>query len=130
MGPRWDPTVIAVTLYDARDRPAIDLEMKSQIPSKVRHSFHNQATRRGTPWRNSADGNCARKSKKQKNLADETVSRFHATHYTQDWFLASAASITSRSQSLHRIFRGVVMHWLHQSTQKGVENLAAPRSIC
>src|SRR4029077_2352798 len=104
MAPRWHPTVIAVTLYDVRDRPAIDLEMKSQIPSEVRHSFHNQATRRGTPLHNSADGNCTRTSKNQKNLADETVSRFHGKHYAKDWVLASAASITSRSQSLHRIF--------------------------
>jgi len=68
MGPRWHPTVIAVTLHDGPDRPAIDLEMESQIPSAVRHSFHNQATGRGTPLRNNADGNCAHKSKNQKNL--------------------------------------------------------------
>src|SRR6266853_1477706 len=90
MAPRWYPTVIAVTLYDGRNRPAIDLEMESQIPSEVRHSFHNQATRRRTPLRNSADGNCAQKSKNQKNLADETVSRFHGTYYAYDWFFASA----------------------------------------
>ncbi len=73
MAPRWYPTVIALTLYDVRDRPAIDLEMESQIPSEVRHSLHNQATRRGTPLRNSADGNCAQKSKNQKNqrIGDE-----------------------------------------------------------
>jgi len=90
MAPRWHPTVIALTLYDARDRPAIDLEMESQIPSEVRHSLHNQATRRGTPLRNSADGNCAQKSKNQKNLADETVSWFHGIYYAYDWFFASA----------------------------------------
>src|SRR5438309_3441398 len=86
MAPRWYPTVIAVTLYDVPDRPAIDLEMESQIPSEVRHSFHNQATRRGIPLRNSADGNCAQKSKNQKNLADEPVSRFHGTYYAYNWF--------------------------------------------
>ena len=32
MAPSWYPAVIAVTLYDVRDRPAIDLEMESQIP--------------------------------------------------------------------------------------------------
>jgi hypothetical protein len=79
--PRWHPTVITLTLYDVRDGPAIDLEMESSIPSEVRHSFHNQATGRGTLLR-SADGNCARKSKNQQNPADETVSRFHDTHYT------------------------------------------------
>jgi hypothetical protein len=61
---------------------------------------------------NGADRNCACKRKNQKNLPDETVSRFHAAHYAWNWFLASAASISSRSQSLHRIFRGVVVHWL------------------
>jgi hypothetical protein len=79
MAPRWHPTVIVATLYDGRDRPAIDLEMDSPIPSEVRRSFHNQATEPGTPLRNSADGNCAHKNKNQKNLADEIVSRFHGT---------------------------------------------------
>jgi len=79
-------------LYDVRDRPAIDLEMDSQIPSEVRHSFHNQATRQGTPLRNSADGNCAQKSKNQKNLTDEIVSWFHGTYYAYDWFFASAVA--------------------------------------
>src|SRR6266576_4229345 len=86
MAPRWYPTVIAATLYDVRDRPAVDLEMESQIPSEVRHSFDNQATRRGTPLRNSADGNCTQKSKNQKNLTDETVSRFHDTYYATTGF--------------------------------------------
>jgi hypothetical protein len=90
MAPRWYPTVIVATLYDVRDRPAIDLEMESQIPSEVRHSFHNQAARRGTRLRNSADENCAQKSKNQKNLADETLSRFHGAYYTYNWFFASA----------------------------------------
>jgi len=90
MAPRWYPTVIAVTLYDNPSVPGIDLEMDSQIPSKVRHSFHNQATRRGTPLRNTADGNRAQKSKNQKNVADETVSRFHGTYYAYDWVFASA----------------------------------------
>jgi hypothetical protein len=90
MASRWYPTVIAVTLYDVRDRPAIDLEMESQIPSEVRHPFHNQATRRGTPLRNSADGNCTQKSKNQKNLADGTVSWFDGIYYAHDWFFASA----------------------------------------
>jgi len=39
--------------------------------------------------------------------------------------LASAAAITSRSQSLHRIFRGVVTHWLHQSSQKAYQDVVA-----
>ena|SRR5436309_4960947 len=90
MAPRWHPTVITATLYDGPDRPAIYLEMESQIPSEVRRSFHNQATEPGTPLRNSADGNCAHKNKNQKNLADETVPRFHGIDYAYNRFFASA----------------------------------------
>jgi hypothetical protein len=45
--PCWDKTVVAATLYNVRDGPAIDLEMDSQIPSKVRRSLHNQTTASG-----------------------------------------------------------------------------------
>jgi len=89
MAPRWHPAVIVATLYDGRDRPAINLEMESQIPSEVRRSFHHQATEPGTPLRNSADGNCAHKNKNQKNLAGKAVSWFHGTYYAYDWFFAS-----------------------------------------
>src|SRR6266513_886497 len=133
MAPRWYPTVIATPLYDGRDRPAIDLEMESQIPSEVRHSFHNQATKRGTPLRNSAYGNCAQKSKNQKNLADETVSRFHGIYYAYEWFFASAdasnfhhslKSPTCRSRcqlhrkrhSLHYSFLSVSLNGMVRST--------------
>ena len=47
MMPCWDKTVVAATLYNVRDGPAIDLEMDSQIPSKVRRSLHNQTTASG-----------------------------------------------------------------------------------
>src|SRR5947208_2448915 len=90
MGASWHPTVKAATLYDARDRDAIDLEMESQIPSETRHSLHNQATRRRTPVGNSADGKCADKRKNQKNVADESLSLFHGTYYAHDWFFANA----------------------------------------
>jgi hypothetical protein len=73
MAPRWHPTVVAAPLYDSRDRPAIDLEIESQIPSEVRRSLHNQVTE-GSPLRNSADENCAHKSKNQKNIPSEAVS--------------------------------------------------------
>jgi len=108
MAPRWYPTVIATTLYDGRDRPAIDLEMESQIPSEVRHSFHNQATRRGTPLRNRK---CAQKSENQKNLADETMSWFHGTYYAYDWFSASADASnfqhSLKSPACSRVFNHV-----------------------
>jgi hypothetical protein len=44
MTPCWDKTVVAATLYNVCDSSAIDLEMDSQIPSKVRRSLHNQTT--------------------------------------------------------------------------------------
>jgi hypothetical protein len=97
MAPRWQPGVIAVTLCDVRDGPAIDLEIESEIPSEIRHSVHGQVTRRkvtrpevtrgGTSLRNSADENCAQKN--QKNLAGEAVFGFHDTYYAHDWFFAS-----------------------------------------
>jgi hypothetical protein len=39
----WQPCVIVATLYDVPDGPAIDLEMESQIPSKVRRPENDQA---------------------------------------------------------------------------------------
>jgi len=47
MMPCWDKTVVAATLYNVPDGLAIDLEMDSQIPSKVRRSLHNQTTASG-----------------------------------------------------------------------------------
>ena len=44
MMPRWHETVVAATLYDVRHGSAIDPETDSQIPAKVRSSFHNQTT--------------------------------------------------------------------------------------
>jgi hypothetical protein len=97
-----------MTLYDVRDRPAIDLEMESQIPSEVRHSFHNQATGRGPPLRNCADGKCTQKSENQKKLADETMSRFHGIYYARDWFFASAVKPRVAGWVLDCVRLGVV----------------------
>lgn len=44
MMPCWDKTVVAATLYNVPDGLAIDLEMDSEIPSKIRRSLHNQTT--------------------------------------------------------------------------------------
>jgi hypothetical protein len=45
MAPCWQPTVVVATRSDGRHMPAIDLEIESQIPSELRYSFHNYATR-------------------------------------------------------------------------------------
>src|SRR5439155_4203896 len=81
MRPGWQPGAIAVTLCDVRHGPAIDLQIESEIPSEVRYPIDCQVTRRnvtrpevtGTSLRNSADENCADKTKNQKNLAGEDV---------------------------------------------------------
>ena len=44
MMPRRQETDKAAPLYNVCDGSAIDLEIDSQIPSKVRSSLHNQAT--------------------------------------------------------------------------------------
>jgi hypothetical protein len=103
MAPRWHPGVVALTQYDGPNRPVIDLEMESPIPSEVRHSFHNQPTRRRTPLRNDADGNCAHKSKNQKNVFDETVSWFHGTYYAYDRFFASTDAKDFRAADCVRL---------------------------
>ena len=93
MGSSWQPSAIAVTLYDVRDGPAIDLKIETEIPSEVRCSIHDEpprwevvirpeVPRRGTSLRGSADADCARKSKNEKNDAGGAVSWFHSTHYT------------------------------------------------
>jgi hypothetical protein len=78
----WKPSAIAVTLCDVCHRPAIDLKSETEIPSEVRHSIHDEATRRGvviraeiprTSLRNSADQNCTPKNQHQKNIPREAV---------------------------------------------------------
>ena len=123
MEPRWHPTVIAAILYDGRDRHAIDLEMESPIPSEVRHSLHNQTTRRGTPLPNRADGNCA-KARIRRTLLTKLCLGFmpHIMPRTGFWPVRRRSP---RDHSLCIAFRGVVMHWLHQSTQKAYQDVVA-----
>src|ERR1700747_1792897 len=79
MGPSWQPGAIAAPLSDVRHRPAIDLEVESEIPSEVRYSIHDEAARRvviipeviGTCLRNSADQHCVYKTTYQKNVPPE-----------------------------------------------------------
>ena len=42
MLPGWQPCVIVVTLYDARDGPAVDLKIETQIPTEVRRPENDQ----------------------------------------------------------------------------------------
>ena len=101
-------------------RSAIDPELENQISSEVRHSVHNHATRRKIPLRNSADGNCAHKSKDQKKLADETVSRsgalpsgFSCPGETMIlWGLDLALNILGRTRVLITI---VLLGWLFRA---------------
>ncbi len=75
MVPGWHKTVEAAALYNVRDVSAIDLKMDSYVPSKVRHSFHNETTSPGAPLSDRArDGNCANESKNQKSSAGGVVS--------------------------------------------------------
>ncbi len=81
-----------MTLRDVPHGPAINLKIESEIPSEVRRSVDDQVTvgdvtrpevtRRWTSLRNSADADCARKSKNQNNDAGEAVSWFHSRYYT------------------------------------------------
>ena len=84
MRPRWQPSAVAVTPYEGRHGPAIDLKIETEIPSEVRHSIHDEAARREmvirpevprprTSLRNSADENCAPKNQHQKNIPREAV---------------------------------------------------------
>jgi len=62
MLPGWQPCVIAATLYDVRDGPAIDLKIESQIPSKVRRPENDQM-----PTRLSGGGSDRNRANKSKN---------------------------------------------------------------
>src|SRR5262249_20993418 len=80
------------TLYDVPDGSAIDLKIEGKIPSEVWRPIYNQLTGRDmtrpevtgrwTALRNSADADCARKSKNENKDAGEAVSWFHSGHYT------------------------------------------------
>ena len=69
-----------MTLYDIRYRPAVDLQIESQVPSEIWHPVNNKATRRemmirpivtGAPISNSSDANYADKTKTQKKVPGE-----------------------------------------------------------
>jgi hypothetical protein len=72
-----------VSLDDARNRPAIDQKIETEIPSEVRRSIHGEQARRevvirpevprGTSLRNRANENCAPENQHQKNIPREAV---------------------------------------------------------
>ena len=71
MLPGWQPGVIAATLYDVPDGPAVDLKIESQIPSKVRRPENDQMPT-GLSEAGSS-GNRANEGKNQKEAADGGV---------------------------------------------------------
>ena len=79
MRPGWQPSAIAMTLYDVRDGPTVDLQIESEIPSEVRYSIHDETARRvviipeviRTSLRNSAHQDCAYKTTYQNNVSSE-----------------------------------------------------------
>jgi hypothetical protein len=76
MLPGWQPCVILATLDNTRDRPAVDLKIESQIPSKVRRPQNDQMpTRLST---GSADRDYASESKNQKESVDVVGEAAHA----------------------------------------------------
>ena len=75
MGARWQPGVIAESLCDVGDRPAINMEMVSQIPSNVWRSLHDQ-----TPSRlsgRSSDRDNRGENKNQEQSADAISQAAH-----------------------------------------------------
>jgi hypothetical protein len=84
MRSRWQQSAIVATEYDISHRPAVDLKMETDIPSKVRRSFDSEAARRvirpevtNTSLRKSANEHCAPENQHQKNIPNEAVFWFH-----------------------------------------------------
>jgi hypothetical protein len=67
-----------VTLGDARDRPAIDLKLVTEIPSEIRRSIDSEAPRWNVrrvevtraSLRKSANERCASENQHQKNIRE------------------------------------------------------------
>jgi hypothetical protein len=91
MTPRWHEVIVPASLHHIGDRPAIDLKMESQIPSKVRNPQNNETpTRLGS---GGSDRRYANQNKKQKECSGGGVFDFMASCYAPDSLLASAAFI-------------------------------------
>src|SRR5438067_9985228 len=110
MRPGWQPGAIAVTLYEVRDGPAVDLQIEPQVPSEVWHSVNNKAPRHvmlirpkvtGPPLCNSSGANCADKTKSQKKIPREAVFRFHGRDHTRRSSFLPAADASNSHRSLN-----------------------------
>src|SRR5256885_9717655 len=112
MRPGWQPGAIAVTLYEVRDGPAVDLQIEPQVPSEVWHSVNNKTPRHvmlirpkitGSPLCNSSDANCADKTKSQQKVPREAVFRFHDRDHTLESFFRQP--LTQAKYSLSEVYR-------------------------
>src|SRR5215471_5769409 len=78
MRPRGQPRVKAATLHDTCDRTAIDLKIKTEIPSEVCRPIDGDTARRdvissevaGASLRKGANEHCASKNQHQKNFRE------------------------------------------------------------
>jgi hypothetical protein len=68
MLPGWQPCVIAATLDNVRNGPAVNLKIESQIPSEVRRSENEQIPTRSSAPMSSRSSD----SGSNRNRADET----------------------------------------------------------
>ena len=89
MRPRWQQSAIAATEYDISHRPAVDLEIEPEIPSKVRCSIDREAAKwvirpevTSTSLRKRAHKHCAPQNQHQKNIPNEAVFWFHNDNVT------------------------------------------------
>src|SRR5262245_35770591 len=88
MGSWWQQGAEAATLYHVRHRLAVDLKIKTDIPSEIRHSIDGEAARRvevirpevTTCVRKCADEDRARKNQHQKPVSREAMFCFHGRY--------------------------------------------------
>jgi hypothetical protein len=70
---RWNKVIVPASLHNVGDRPAIDLQMERQIPSKIWSSQNNK-----TPTRLSgADRGYAKKYENEKEWSGQGESWLH-----------------------------------------------------
>jgi hypothetical protein len=133
MRPGWQQSAIAMTLYHSTYGPAVDLQTKSQVPSEIRHSVNNKATRRvmmigpivtGPTLCNSSGANRAQKTKTPKKVPREAVFWFHDRDYTRRSGFSPAADATN----FHPLFElALVLVRLDQFDAKSINNARTAR---
>jgi hypothetical protein len=89
MRPRWQQSAIVATEYDISHRPAVDLKIEPEIPSKVRRSIDREAAKwmirpevTSTSLHKGANEHCASENQHQKNILNEAVFWFHNDNVT------------------------------------------------